>query len=186
MRRMCLTLVLLASAAGFASAADIDNPEFAAWAKFNKGASVTKKTIDTVADSIIENTTTLTLVEVGADKLVLEDVTVGKTKGGETKLPPMKRTIPKTLKLPAGAKADDFKGGKPKGTYEEGTETVKAGGAEIKTTWYKAKTESNGVKTETKTWVSDDVPGGVVKLERTIVGALTTTRKTDLVEFKKP
>lgn len=188
MRHTCLALTLLALAVGTASAADADNPEFTSWSKFKKGTSVTTKKVGTVAGVTIETTTTLTLIEVGDDKLVLEETGTSKTSANAqvATLPARKRTVPKTIKLPAGRKVEDYIDGTRPGTYENGTETLKVGTVEVKTKWYKAKREENGVKTDSKRWVSDEIPGGLVKAETTIAGALTSTEKVDVIEFKKP
>ena len=190
MRFACLASVaVLGLAVGVAPAADpVENPEFASWSKFKKGTSITTKKTGTVAGVTIETTTTTTLLEVGDDKLVLEDVTTSKTSANpqEVKLPALKRNIPKTIKLPAGRKVEDYIDGTRPGTYENGTETLKVGTVEVKTKWYKTKREENKVKTDSKRWVSEDVPGGLVKAETTIVGAFTSVEKVEVIEFKKP
>ncbi len=121
------------------------------------------------------------------DKVIIETSSVRTAPGKEFKAPAQKREIAKTIKLPDGVKKDDFKSGKPQGTYEEGTETLKIAGTEIKTTWYKYKFEVAGTKTEARLWLSDEVPGRVVKSESTTTGAVTVTSaiKSELVEFKK-
>src|SRR5262245_39334811 len=111
-----------------------------------------------------EATMTITLVEVGTDKVVLETSGVTKAMGMEFKLPAMKRDSTKTITLPKDSPKPPAPGAKPEGTYEEGTETVKAAGSEFKTKWYKTKTEAGGVKSEGKIWISEDVPGTVVKM----------------------
>jgi hypothetical protein len=164
----------------------IDNPEFTNWSKFKKGTSVTLKSSSSVAGMANEFTLTSTLLEVGSDKLVVETSTVIKAAGMEIKSPAMKRDITKTITLPKGVKKEALAGGKPEGTVEEGTETLKISGMEIKTKWYKAKSEVAGIKTESKVWMSEDIPGRMVKMEATTSGAAATTTKMELVEFKKP
>lgn len=190
MRRTCLASVaVLALAVTTASAEEIDNPEFASWSKFKKGTSVTLKMSSTAAGMTFETVTTSTLVEVGADKVVLESMGVTKVNGMEIKTPAAKRDLPKTIKLPDNVKKPDPKDAKvekPMGTFEEGTETLKIGGTEIKTKWFKAKAEIAGSKTESKTWMSDEVPGQLVKMEATTTGAVVSTTKMELIEFKKP
>jgi hypothetical protein len=56
----------------------------------------------------------------------------------------------------------------------------------VKAKWYKYKSEVEGIKSEGKMWVSDDVPGWVVKTELTTTGAIASTMKTEVVAFKKP
>ena len=144
----------------FAAAQEtIDNPEFVQWSKFKKGASATYRTATNVGTIVAEGITTITLIEVAANKLVLETTASTKANGKEEKIPPSKRDVPN--KLPKPKKAADTK---PPGTYEEGTETLKVGGADIKTKWVKSKTEKDGSTTHGQTWSSDDVPGGLVKI----------------------
>lgn len=189
MRLPCLvSLAATVLAVGTASAEDFPNPEFASWSKFKKGTSITIKTTTVAAGMTSEITTTTTLVEVGADKLVLTESSVTKAAGMEFKTDPEKRDVPKTVKLPDGVKKPDPKAKveKPAGTFEDGTETLKVAGTEVKTKWYKSKVEIAGNKTESKIWMSDDVPGGTVKMEATTTGMVAATIKTELVEFKKP
>jgi hypothetical protein len=174
----------LALAACPAFAETIDNPEFAMWQKHKKGTSITLKTTSSAEGVDSETTMTTTLLEVGADKVVVETSVVSKFNGMEFKTPPTKRDVEKTLELPEGFKKEDFQGPKPKGTYEEGTETVKVGAGEFKAKWYKYRIEIAGQKTEAKMWISDEVPGTMLKLETTTTGGGSS--KTELLAFKKP
>jgi hypothetical protein len=164
----------------------VENPTFANWAKFKKGTSVTMKSVNTVLGMTSESVITNTLIEVGSDKLVLEISSAVKANGMEFKSPPIKQELTKTIELPKGVKKEDFHAGKPPGTYEEGTETIKVGGTDVKTKWYKFKAEMDGTKTEAKTWISDDMPGMMVKTEMNITGKFASTMKMEVVEFKKP
>ncbi len=186
MRLHCLaSVVAIVLAAGSATAQEtIENPEFTSWSKFKKGTSITLKTTSTAAGVSSEITATTTLVEVGADKLVLEYSSVTKVNNMEFKADPDKRDVMKTIKLPKVAKKDVKVEKQP--TPEEGTETLKTAGTEVKTKWYKNKAEVAGAKTESKLWLSDEVPGGMVKMEATTTGAVTSTMKMELIEFKKP
>ena len=56
----------------------------------------------------------------------------------------LKRDLPKTIPLPPGRKKEDYTGGKPPGTFEEGTETVTIAGTRYKARWYKARFETGG------------------------------------------
>src|SRR5262245_50235762 len=121
MRLTSLALVALVCVAGSVRAEDIDNPEFTSWSKFKKGTSITvksKTTTDKFGSSV--RLKTITLIEVGADKLQVEDTIVNTVNGKDHKVTLPKREINKTTRLPFGVKKDDVKGGKPQGTYEEG------------------------------------------------------------------
>src|SRR4051812_12842445 len=94
------SVAALVLAAGSARAEDIPNPEFANWSKFPKGTSVTHKQTAEAAGVKTEVVITMTLIEVGADKLVIESTGVNKSNGMEFKAPAKKRDVPKTIKLP--------------------------------------------------------------------------------------
>ncbi|HJZ58804.1 MAG TPA: hypothetical protein VKE74_27930 [Gemmataceae bacterium] len=178
-----VVLVLAAPARGQET---INNPEFASWSKFKPGTSVTMKTSTAAADFKTESTIKNTLVEVGTDKLVIETTVTMTVNGMEMKNPPMKREVPKQITIPAGAPKPPEPGKKPEGTVEEGTETLKIAGAEYKTKWYKTKNTIEGNTTEAKVWLSDDVPGTLVKLDSTTTGMVNVMLKMELAEFKKP
>ena len=180
------SVVVLALAAGGASAEDtIENSEFANWSKFKKGTSVTVKTTSTANGFTSEIVSTSTLVEVGADKVVVEYVTVTKFNGMEVKAPAARREIPKTIAVVKDPPKRDPKD--PKVTeMETGTETIKIIGLELKTKWTKNKVDAGETKVESKVWMCDDIPGMMVKMESSMTGTVTSTTKVELVEFKKP
>lgn len=188
MRRFgLLVLTLLAIAAANAVAQEtLDNPEYATWKKYKKGTSITTKTTSVSAGQTAEILSTTTLVEVGDDKMVVEMTGVTKAAGMEFKVPPTKRDIPKTYTLPKGTAKPDANAVKPPGTFDEGTETLKIAGVEMKTKWYKFKSETAGLKTESKMWVCEDVPGSMVKMEATTSGTFASESKIEVIEFKKP
>lgn len=187
MRNFMLAVAVLVLGGGFATAQNsVDNPEFTGWQKQPKGTSITFKVISSAAGTTSETTMIHTLVEVGADKVVVESSTIIKANGMEFKTPAAKRDVAKTIPLAAGVKKEDVAGGKPPGTFEEGTETLKIGSTEVKAKWYRFKSESDGLKTESKMWMSDAVPGLLVKMEAKTSGTVESTTKMELVEFKKP
>lgn len=184
--RVATAFAALVLFAGSAFAQEkFDNPEFASWSKHKPGTSITLKSSVMSGAVKSETTITTTLVEVGSDKLVLEMATTTHVNGMEFKNPPMKRDVAKTLELPKGTpKPDPNK--KPEGVIEEGTEDVKIGTATVKAKWYKAKTKVGETETEAKSWVSDEVPGGFVKLEATSKGPNAATFTMEVIAFKKP
>ena len=121
----------------------------------------------------------------GDDKLVLDTSSMTKVNGMEIKSPVVKRDVPKTFTIPKVEKPkDDPKVEKPK--TEEGTETLKVGGVEVKAKWYKVTQDVMGTKTNSQTWTSDDVPGGLVKMVTKTSGTVEGTITMEVVEFKKP
>ncbi len=179
------SLCLLVVASPGLTQEKIDNPEFASWAKFKPGTSITLKTSNAMGQIKSETAITTTLLEVADEKLVVEMTVVSSVNGMEFKSPPTKREVPKSVTLPAGTpKPDPNK--KAEGLVEEGTETLKISGMDVKAKCFKIKSKVNGIEVESKSWISDDVPGGLVKSETTTTGAMPTMLKMELTEFKKP
>lgn len=185
--RMFAAAVLAVFAGGLALAQEkVENPEYASWAKHKKGTAVTLKST-TVAGAInSESVITTTLADIGADSLTVEMAVTSKVNGMEFKNPPIKREIAKSVALPAGVKKEDFGKVAAGAKAEEGTETVKVGGAEYKAKWYKSKTKAGDGEVESKVWMSDDVPGGLLKTVATTTGATPATVTLEVVEVKKP
>ena len=135
--RWFASLLVVVTFAGFSLAGEkIDNPEFASWSKFKAGTTATWKMESKFDKFATVNTITTKLLEVTADKVVLEMTTVTELNGMKTTLPAQKRDVLKQIELPAGTPKPPVDG-KPAGTTEEGTETLKAGGVEYKAKWYK-------------------------------------------------
>jgi hypothetical protein len=186
--RVASTLALVVFLGGGAAVAQekIDNPTYASWAKHKVGTTTVLKSTTSGAMFSSESTITTKLVEVTADKVVVEMTVKSKAAGKDFDLPPMKQEYPKTIELPKGAKKETFATGKPEGTTKEGTETVKVGGQELKTKWYEYEVKANGMDIKAKMWMSDDVPGAMVKMESKVAAQVAGETKMELIEFKKP
>jgi hypothetical protein len=109
-----------------------------------------------------------------------------KAAGMDIDIPPMKQEHLKSIELPKGAKKEDIAAGKPQGTTKEGTETLKVGGQEVKTKWYEYEVKMKGTEIKAKMWMSDDVPGSLVKMESKVIAPTAGETKMELIEFKKP
>lgn len=183
--RFAAAAAMIVLVAGTATAQEtIPNPEFANWSKFKKGASVTLKSTSNFGKTSVETLITMTLVEVGSDKLVLDTTSVSKLNGMEIKSPVVKRDVPKTSTVPKIDPKVAPKVEKPK--TEEGTETVKVSGVEVKAKWYKVTQDVMGTKTESKSWTSDEIPGGLVKMVSKTSGTVEGSLTMEVIEFKKP
>jgi hypothetical protein len=164
----------------------VDNPEFMSWSKFKKGTSVSLKSLTMTKARTSEVILTMTLVDVGTDKLVIESTSLVKMKDKDFKTEPEKREVLRTIPLPKGLSRQDFASGKPPGTTEEGAETLKVGDQELKAKWYKYSADVAGTKIDGKRWVSNDMPGSIVRNEMTTSGEFASTIKLELLELKKP
>lgn len=183
----CLALVVFALGSGAVLAQEkVENPMYTNWAKHKPGTSTTLKSTSSGAMFTAESLITTKLLEVTADKVVVEMTVTSKTNGMEFKAPPMKQEFTKTVELPKGAKKETFATGKPEGTTKEGTETVKVGGVDVKTKWYEYEVKANGSEVKAKMWMSDDVPGSMVKMESKATAPVAAETKMELIEFKKP
>lgn len=184
MRLACLAALVLTT--GSARAEDVENPAFASWSKLKKGAAVTHKSISTINGQASEQTLTHTLVEVAVDKVVVEMQVTIVVQGNIVKPNAVRQEIPKALAVPKGAKKADVLAGKPEGTFDEGTETLKLDGKELKTRWFKYKTEVAGRVVQGQKWLSADVPGLLVRQHESTGGAVPVDSVLDLVEIKRP
>ncbi len=179
---LAAALVLAAATAPAQDKKKVDNQEYANWSKFKPGTTATLKMTTESTGMKTGSTVISKLIEVKDDKLVLEMDTETELMGKPFKAPAMKRDVTKTVEVDAKA-ADLAKAGKPEGTFEEGTETLKVGGTEVKTKWYKYKSKLEGLgETSGQMWTSDEVPGMLVKMTSK---ADTFSMTMELVEFTK-
>lgn len=142
----------------------VENPEYKWWSSFKAGTSVVMTTT-LGTGTLFPMTVTTKLVEVKDDKVVVQ-----------MKEPATKRDIPKHLDNPMPG--FDPKSGEPDGTTEVGKEKVKIGGTEYQCKWFKfkqkQKTATGEEELEGQVWMSDEVPGGMVKMTmKTKAGGMT-------------
>ena len=162
----------------------VENPTYTTWHQFKPGTAAKYKNINKI--SVMGNTVesesdlTMTLVEATDDKVVIEYGTLTKIIGQEFKAPATKQDFPRMIALKPGQKKE--KVGKPDNVFEEGAETIKVAAGEFKTKWHKSKVEDRVLQS----WVSDAVPGSLVKTVTTFGGQASGTNVLELVEVKKP
>jgi hypothetical protein len=140
-----------------------DNPNYQVWAKFKPGSSSTVVADIRDGQDNIHIETTRTLVSVTADQVVVKMVSIRKTKGHETTQTPVNQTF--------AAKIDKEE------IKETGTRDMDAMGKTFKCrVWDSAPAKpapaagqdskivaAEGMKATI--YVSDEVPGGVVRLD---------------------
>jgi hypothetical protein len=171
-------------------AGDVENPEYAGWAKFKPGTTVTVRTTvgssdkDGVAD--LTKTEVIKLIEVARDKVVLEVKTEVVVPG--TKVAPQveKRTVEKNLDtklIKAAEKAAAARGDKAAPKPEQGEEVVKVSGVEYKSKWFKVKSKTDRGEVVSQTWVSEYVPTQVIK---SVISTKGKTTVVELLDLKKP
>jgi hypothetical protein len=162
----------------------IENPLYRSWAKFPPGTVAVFKAVADNGKNRISTTTTYKLLSKSEDRLTVESVVLSNLGDVEYSSPPQNTTNPRYLKAPPGAKRKS-PAGKPEGVSEEGTEKIKVAGREYAAKWYKSKTKVEAGETLSKTWMSDDVPTGLLKSELDTPGARAKT-VMELVELKIP
>lgn len=65
-----------------------------------------------------------------------------------------------------------------------GNETITVAGKTFKCKTVEVQSEANGMKTSSKSWMADEVPGGLVKSESTSTGSMSSKSTMELVDFK--
>ena len=185
-RLACLsaTLLLISSFCTFAEdkpeAKKVDSPDFKNWSKFKVGTYVTVISTTEADGKKSESKMWYTLKTVGEDTLTVENETA-QPENVKVKTPPVSRDFPKTIEADAKS-IDSVKAGKPSGTTEEGSETIKVGGTEFKCTWYKFRINTTSGPISAQLWVNDDVPGRMVRVKTVSRQATTVAEVTEIVK----
>jgi len=164
--------ILLASPLLAVHAAEKDemvvNPMYKHWANFKPGSTVTlaEKTVlsgpdkELVPDGIDQKQVTYKLLSVTPEHVVVQTVVGERDFLGSIEQAPTKKTFPAKIKkshLRAGLHGVDPKIGK---------DTIKVLGKEMDCTTFSGTEKKDGGEAEHEIWVSDKVPGGIVKHTR--------------------
>jgi hypothetical protein len=161
-------LMILATAGLVGTLQEKENPAFKYWSAWKVGAWAKYKTVTDASGVKMEIETTTKLVEIAAEKAVVESTSKSTVAGRERTNAPRKQEI-KHMDPKMGA------------IDKEGDEAVESGGKSYKCHWILTSTDSGGDKVTMKLWFAKEVPGGVVQSEVVSEGALTI--KTQLMEF---
>lgn len=159
------------------------NPEYDGWAKCKPGATVTIKGTTETGGNKMQQSITTKLIEVTPEKAVVETAITMEMMGQKMPQPPQKRDVPKTFtppKIPATPGQPETKIPEPK----MGEETITVAGKEYKCKTAELDIEQNGMKVRSKTWTSDQVPGGMVKMTSDATGTVSAKTTMELVEYK--
>ncbi len=177
------------------------NPEYQQWAHFKPGTYVTleRKILEHHENNIgvVEamahppggtvmriNTK---LVDLDKDKAILEETRVDLGEGSETEMPADKVTLFANDEI---SHADESLMEKPAKQevvkQTEGDEDVEVMGNKIKTHWVQTSVKTGPELSTSKDWLSDDVPGGLVKEEvkKSVNGRLLVESVTKVVDYK--
>lgn len=153
--------------AGVSRAADelVDNPAYKSWSKLKVGSIVTLESNTDVGGQKFKTEMTQKLVEITADKAVVEIIIKFDIPGAKPP-PAQKQTFAAKVKkeeatvgkLPEGMKGE---------VKDKGTEKVKVAGKEYDCKVYEFTGEQQGVKSTGKTWTTEEIPGTLLKMEST-------------------
>ena len=163
------------------------------WANFKPGSySKLKTTSNTDAAGMTIQTVTVmkqTLKEISPTEATVTMETESSTvlNGKETKMPvsttEMKVPLVAASPAPEVVKAVASAQASVNTNVSTSTETLTVAGKALKCTVSNASVEAGGMKTVTKQWVSDDVPGAMVKSESSTSGASKSSMTMELLEF---
>ncbi len=189
---LALGTILFASSFLTATAAEKDdmvaNPMYKYWAQFKPGSTVTllEKTVlsgpekDTVPDGIDQKEVTYKLLSVTPEKVVVQTVVVEHDFLGTIEQPATKKTFP--AKVSKTHLQGGFHGVDPK----KGEEKITMLGKEMDCLTLAGLEKKEGSEVDHKLWVSEKVPGGVVKHTRVTKqdGKLVADTTITLKSFK--
>lgn len=164
-------------------AEDVEHPAYLSWARHPVGTTITMKSVTTSKGAPIETTTRTTLVALTPKSAVLEIKVVSNATGQVDEARPQRYEQKRMFPLFPGVKKEDV--GKPSNAIARGEETLSLAGKEYKAQWFDSKGRTEAGETFLRTWMSDEVPGRLLKsVIRVPATKLTTT--DELVEVKAP
>ncbi len=146
------------------------------WGSFKVGSYVVTKSTTAGAGYKMSTETKTTLTALTADKATIEsEITVA---GHTTKTT---TDIPLTATAPAAATGS---ASTPQADVKTSDETVTGAGKSVKCKVTTANVEVAGTKSESQTWMSDEVPGFMVKSVVKSTGAAKSETTTEVTDFK--
>lgn len=208
--RMTFSAAILASsllcASSFLMAADDShppppaNPEYAQWAHFKPGTYVTLErkvfehgenkvgVVEAMAHppgaAVMRINTKM--VDLDKDKATLEETRIDLGDGSETQMPADKVTLFANGQV-SNASDSLWEPSKPQPVKEtEGDEDLTVMGNKLKTHWVETSIKMGNEVSTAKDWLSDDVPGGLVKEEtkKTWNGKILVESATKVIDYK--
>ncbi|MFM7920432.1 MAG: hypothetical protein ACKPJJ_09405 [Planctomycetaceae bacterium] len=184
MRRLLTALCLLVRCVVPLSADEatsVENPVYARWKNHPVGTEVRYRQ-HTQAQGVDERRLMVyRLTEKTADQLTVEIRTrqEGAAESDETV---QMQTAKRLFRLPPGVTAKQF--GKPAGRKAEGQEELEILGRRLQASWTLSEVRVEAGVTETKTWVSDQIPGGLVRSIST-TPAVRSKTTMELLELRE-
>lgn len=162
----------------------IENDLYKHWARFKPGSYCKMKSVSKVMGQTTESTMTTTLKSVTKDRIVLEVVSATRSGGREFKMPPQKIEHLARIPKPKPGEIKKQKGIRLDVKPKEGKEEMSVKGKKIKTKWSESTIKMGKTTTRSKTWMSEDIPGQIVKTVTTTEGEMKMVTEMTLVDFK--
>lgn len=164
----------------------IDNPEYAQWAVFKVGAFVELTTESNQGGMSSTLKMAHKLLELTAEKAVVETTMTTVAGGQEMAMPAQKRDVPKVVEVPDVQVPETKPVDAPK--VKEGEETIEVGGKKVACKTFETTMEFSGMQTWRKTWTSKEIPGQTAKMESKTEGkvgevTISSSSKTTVTKF---
>ncbi|MDX2036788.1 MAG: hypothetical protein SFX72_09055 [Isosphaeraceae bacterium] len=184
MHRLAFAALFLLMSCSTTQGEEVEFPTYTSWASRPIGTTVTIRSKSVGPVRTVTSSITSKLLEVGPEKLVIENVRTSDATGETQTSYPERLEIRRKFPLFPGVKKEDI-GKPPKTAIATGTEVLDLAGRKINAFWYDEKGSVEAGPTESRTWLSNDVPGRMVKsVIKVPIANLTITR--ELVEFTEP
>lgn len=179
----CLGFSLILTLLGTAKAQFVEHPSYTNWNRFPIGTSVTLKSQNVgKLGKVIETTTVIKLVTKTDKEVVISRQITSNATGEMVKNDPFESSIKKNFPLLPGV--DKTKIGRPQGITDGGFETIEILGKTYKTEWYVTKGNTEAGPSITKTWMSPEFPGQILKSRTEVpAGPNTTTEEVIAIEI---
>ncbi len=162
----------------------VDNPVYQDWARFKVGTSVSYEQTMKAQGQDMQMKQTFKLTALDKEKASVQLTQRMNMMGTAMEMPGMTLTHAAKVKKEELDQADQ-PGEMPRIKVEGGKEKVDAAGQTFDCTWGEVEMEQDGAKMKGKTWVSTQVPGGMVKMNvKGTVDGEPVEMHSKLVELK--
>jgi hypothetical protein len=150
------------------------------WGSFKVGSYETMKMTTTTEVAGNKSNTSMeikmTLTGLTADKATVESATTMMGNTNKTSIDIPLAATQTTTPPPTGSA--------PSANVKSGTETLTIAGKSLSCKWTETESEAGGNKTVVKVWMSEEVPGFVVKTVTTTKGTMTSEMVGEVTDYK--
>jgi hypothetical protein len=189
LRRALAPVVLIAAATLVGAQDQVANPHYTFWSKWKPGATVVFKETTKLSGDAAESapdgtdvkTVTYKLVDVTGEKAVVETRVIQQENFGYVESAPTKHIYPAKMRKAVLEELLEETGAKGVAAM------VKVGENELKVMAIAGTHKKGNEEVNFKIWLCDEVPGGIVKRQRTtkVKGEVVAETTVDLVSYKK-